>query len=91
MNDIGEKVRCKYGDIEIGMPVFMDDILAVGDEEEIRKAIRNCRKMETLKKFEYGLKKTKIYGCKNRKRGSRTNTGKSAARNSAGDRPSINN
>ena len=60
MNDIGEKVRCKYGDIEIGMPVFMDDILAVGDEEEIRKAIRNCRKMETLKKFEYGLKKTKI-------------------------------
>ena len=60
MNDIGEKVRCKYGDIEIGMPVFMDDILVVGDEEEIRKAIRNCRKMETLKKFEYGLKKTKI-------------------------------
>ena len=38
----------------------MDDILAVGDEKEIRKAIRNCRKMETLKKFEYGLKKTKI-------------------------------
>ena len=42
------------------MPVFMDDISAVGDAEEIRKGIRNCRKMETLKKFEYGLTKTKI-------------------------------
>ena len=60
VNDIGEKVCCKYGDKEIGMPVFMDDISAVGDTEEIRKGIRNCRKIETLKKFEYGLKKTKI-------------------------------
>ena len=42
------------------MPVFMDDISAVGDEEEIRRGIRNCRKMETLKEFEYSLKKTKI-------------------------------
>ena len=38
----------------------MDDISAVGDTEEVRKGIRNCRKMETLKKFEYGLKKNKI-------------------------------
>ena len=50
----------KYRDTEIGMPVFMDDISAVGDAEEIRKGIRYCRKMETLKKFAYGLKKTKI-------------------------------
>ena len=60
VNDIGEKVCFKYGDTETGMPVFMDDISAVGDAEEIRKGIRNCRKMETLKKFEYGLTKTKI-------------------------------
>ena len=26
VNDIGEKVCCKHGDTEIGMPVFMDDI-----------------------------------------------------------------
>ena len=26
VNEIGEKVICKYGSIEIGMPVFMDDI-----------------------------------------------------------------
>ena len=42
------------------MPVFMDDISAVGDAEEIRKGIKNCRKMETLERFEYGFKKTEI-------------------------------
>ena len=59
VNDIREKVCCKYGDTEIGMSVFMNDISAVGDAEEIRKGIRNCRKVEILKKFEFGLKKTK--------------------------------
>lgn len=38
----------------------MDAILAVGDIEDIGKGIRNCRKIETLKKCEYGLKETKI-------------------------------
>ena len=42
------------------MSVFMDDISAVADAEEIRKGIRNCRKMETLKKFQYGLRKLKL-------------------------------
>ena len=42
------------------MPVFMDDISAVGDAEEIRKGIKNCRKMETLERFEYFFKKTEI-------------------------------
>ena len=60
VNTIGEKVTHKYRNIEIGMPVYMDDISAVGEAEEIRKGIRNCRKMEEQKKFEYGLKKTKI-------------------------------
>ena len=56
VDDIGEKVCCKYGGTEIGMQVFMDDISAVGEAEEIR----NRREMETLKKFDYGSKKTKI-------------------------------
>ena len=56
VDDIGEKICCKYGSTEIRMPVFMDDISAVGEAEEIR----NCREMETLKKFEYDLKKNKI-------------------------------
>ena len=59
VNEIGEKVICNYGNIEIGMPVFMDDIAVIGDPDTIRKEIRNCRKMETEKKIIYGLKKTK--------------------------------
>ena len=39
VNNIGEKVCCKYRDTEIGMPVFVDDISTVGDAEEIRKGI----------------------------------------------------
>ena len=50
---ISEKVEVKYGDILIGMPRFMDDIAATGGPEDIRKGIRNCRKMEIEKKMEY--------------------------------------
>ena len=49
VNEIGEKVLCKYGHIEIGIPVFMDDIAGIGDADTTRKGIRNCRKMETKK------------------------------------------
>ena len=59
VNEIGEKVIYECGNIEIGMPVFMDDIAAIGGADTIRKRIRNCRKMETEKKIQYGLKKTK--------------------------------
>ena len=41
VNDIGQKVRCKYEDTGIGMPVYMDDISTAGGAEEIRKGIRN--------------------------------------------------
>ena len=51
VNEIGEKVICEYGNIEIAMPVFMDDIAAIGDADTIKIGIRNCRKMETEKKY----------------------------------------
>ena len=60
VNDISEKVEVKYGEILIGMPIFMDDIAAIGGAEDIRKGIRNCRKMEIEKKMEYELTKTNI-------------------------------
>ena len=41
MNDIGENVCCKYGDTEIGIPVFMDDISAVADQERNQKFQEN--------------------------------------------------
>ena len=49
------------------MPIFMDDIAATGGAEDIRKGIRNCRKMEIEKKMEYGLTKTNIVVIKTRK------------------------
>ena len=35
VNSIGEEVR--YGKINVGMPVFMDDIATAGKVEHIRK------------------------------------------------------
>ena len=57
VNEIGEKVIHKHGNIETGMPVFMDDIAAIGDADT-RKRITNCRKWKQ-KNIQYGLKKVK--------------------------------
>ena len=46
VNSIGEEVKYKYGQINIGMPVFMDDIATSGKVEHMRKAINNCARME---------------------------------------------
>ena len=57
---IGEEVKYRYGKINIGMPVFMDDIATAGKAEHIRKGINNCERMEKEKKISFGLTK-KIY------------------------------
>ena len=59
VNAIQETVRYQYGIVEIDMPVFMEDIAAVGTTDDIRKGIQNCRRMEIEKKMMHGLKKTK--------------------------------
>ena len=59
VNSIGEEVKYSYGKINIGMPVFMDDIATAGKAEHIRKGIKNCARMEREKKISFGLKKTK--------------------------------
>ena len=59
VNTIQESVKYQYGKVEIGMPVFMDDIAAVSKAKDIRKGIQNCRRMEIEKNMIYGLKKTK--------------------------------
>ena len=59
VNSIGEEVKYRYGKINIGMPVFMDDIATAGKAEHIRKGINNCARMEREKKISFGLKKTK--------------------------------
>ena len=59
VNNIGETLQYSYGKVDIGMPVYIDDIAAAGGIAESRKRIRNCTKMEKEKKMRYGLKKTK--------------------------------
>ena len=52
----------------------MDDIAATGGAEDIRKGIRNCRKMEIEKKMEYiWINKNKHSSDKNSKRYHREN------------------
>ena len=59
VNDAGEKVEYKYGEIEIGMSIYMDDIPVAGGPEEVKKGIRKCARMEVEKKMTYSLSKTK--------------------------------
>ena len=59
VNDIGEPVKQNLGEVEVKMPVFMDDINSTTkDPENIEKAIRNCRRLEIEKKYTFGLTKT---------------------------------
>ena len=53
VKEIQEAVKYQYGKEEIGMPVFMDDIAAVGTGDNVRKGIANRRKMEIEKKMIY--------------------------------------
>ena len=59
VNEIQEAVKYQYSKVEIGMPVFMDDIAAVGTADNMRKGIQNCRRLEIEKKMISGLNKTK--------------------------------
>ena len=67
VNSIGEEVKYSYGKINIGIPVFMDDIATAGNTEHIRKDIKNCAGMEKEKKIIFGLKKTKYMVAKTRR------------------------
>ena len=59
INNVGENQDRSVGRELIGILVFVDDVMSAGNAEDIKKAIRNCREMEHLKKTTYGLKKTK--------------------------------
>ena len=59
INKINEVVAVPYGpEVFIGMPEYVDDVSTIGEVEDIKKGIRNCRHMEKYK-FNYGLDKTK--------------------------------
>ncbi len=59
INNMGEDQERALGDQVIGILVFVDDVMSAGSAEDIERCIRNMNQMEKLKKFTYGLKKTK--------------------------------
>ena len=60
VNSIRE-VRCRYGKINIGIPVLMDKIATAGRAEHIRKSINNCAKNAKRKVDKFWSKENKIY------------------------------
>ena len=54
-------------ELTIGAPVYVDDILGIGDCKTVEKVIRNTRRLEEAKKFRFSRKKSKIYGYKKQK------------------------
>ena len=59
INKIGEVQQRSLGKEYMAILIFVDDVMSAGNAEDVRKAIRNFKEMEDLKKFTYGLKKTK--------------------------------
>ena len=45
-NTIQETVKYQYVKVEIGMPVFMNDIAVVGAANKIRKEMQNCIRID---------------------------------------------
>ena len=43
-------MKYQYGKVEIGMPVFMDDIAAIGIADNIRKGIQNLEEWKLERK-----------------------------------------
>ena len=64
MNNSEEPVKFQYEQAEVGVPIFMDDVIAAGDHDHVNKAFKSCRIMEETKKFTYGLEKTKYMTVK---------------------------
>ena len=50
VNNSEESVKYQYEQVEVGVPVSMDDIMAASDHDDVNKAVKNCRNMEETKK-----------------------------------------
>ena len=46
VNDVGERVKYKYGEKEIGMSIYVDDISVAVGPEKVKKGMRKCARME---------------------------------------------
>ena len=52
-----EKINGITPELTIGAPVYVDDILGIGDCKTVENVIRNSRRLEEDKKFRYSWKK----------------------------------
>ena len=68
VNDAGEKFDYKYRETEIGMSIYMDNILAAGGSVEVRKSNKELCKNGSGKENQIQFKQNKIYGSKDRQR-----------------------
>ena len=50
VNDVGERVYYKYGDIEIGMLIYMGDISVAGGPKEVKKEQGNVQEWKWRRK-----------------------------------------
>ena len=60
INNIGKDQERLLGNEKVAILVFVDDVMSAGMAENARKSIHNMAVMEKVKKFTYGLKKTKF-------------------------------
>ena len=66
VNNSEEPVKYQYEQVEVGVPVFMDNIMAAGDHDHVNKAVKSCRIIEETKKIHIRIGKDKIHDSQNR-------------------------
>ena len=65
VNNSEEPVKYQYEQVEVGVPVSIDDIIAAGDHDHVNKAVKSCRNMEETK-IHIRFEKDKIHDSQNR-------------------------
>ena len=68
VNDVGEKIDYKYGEIEIAMSIYMDNISVAGGPEKVKKRMRKFARMEVENKMKYSLSKMVVKTDKEKKK-----------------------
>ena len=58
INEMGEKQVTRYGNTKIEPMIFVDDICAVGEEEDMGVVGRNCTRLEDQKKMTFNNEKS---------------------------------
>eukprot|EP00111_Clytia_hemisphaerica_P015501 TCONS_00045769-protein len=58
VNNVAERVFSKYEEAEVEPMVYVDDICATGDEENIISAVKNCHRLEKTKKMTFNNEKS---------------------------------